>query len=109
VTSKIRSGRSPLIKDYENELKLWSIEENWKIFKRLGFFGAGQRRGTHVSVPKIGSRVGKFCFGGILGIHAVSRRELIRGNLNLLFFEVLFEVLRGPIEEGDHLCAFLCI
>jgi hypothetical protein len=43
----------------------WSIEGNWKVFGRLGILGAGQRRGVDVNVPKIGSRAGLFCFGGI--------------------------------------------
>jgi hypothetical protein len=29
---------------------------DWKLFEELEFLGAGQRRGAHVSVPKIGSR-----------------------------------------------------
>jgi hypothetical protein len=37
--------------------------------------GVVQRRGTHVKIPEIGSRVGVFMFGGIYEIHAVLRRE----------------------------------
>jgi hypothetical protein len=29
------------------------------------FWNGVQRRGVHVIVPKIGSRVGDYCFGGI--------------------------------------------
>jgi hypothetical protein len=68
----------------------------------LGFFGVGQRRGTDVSVPKIGSRGEVLCFGGILGFYAVLRREYYRGNLNLGFFGVLLGDPRGATEEGDH-------
>jgi hypothetical protein len=38
-----------------------------KFGKNLGdwkFWGNRQRRGAHVSVPKIGSRAGVLCFGG---------------------------------------------
>jgi hypothetical protein len=34
------------------------------------FGGQVQRRGTHVNTPKIGSRVGVFCFGGIYRFYA---------------------------------------
>jgi hypothetical protein len=37
--------------------------------------GVVQRRGVHVNIPEIGSRVGVFMFGGIYEIHAVLRRE----------------------------------
>jgi hypothetical protein len=69
----------------------------------LGFFEAGQRRGTHVSVPKIGSRAALLCFGGILGFYAVLRREYFGGNLNLVVFSVLGGSPRVLIEEGGHL------
>jgi hypothetical protein len=76
----------------------------------LGFFGVRQRRGTHVSVPKIGSRVGVFCFGGILGFHADLRREFIWGNLSLVFFEGLGVYPRESIEEGGQLvCLSVCL
>jgi hypothetical protein len=39
-------------------------------------------------------------FGGILGFYAVLRRDLIWGNFNLDFFEVLGVSPRGPTEEG---------
>jgi hypothetical protein len=68
--------------------------------------GAGQRRGTHVSTPEIGSRVGLFCFGGILGFYAELRRKLEWGNLRLGFFEVLGVSPRGFTEEGG---TFVCI
>jgi hypothetical protein len=69
----------------------------------LGFFGVGQRRGADVSVPKIGSRDGLLCIGGILGIYAVLRREIGWGNLSLMFFGVLLGVPREGTEEGGPL------
>jgi hypothetical protein len=76
----------------------------------IGFFGEEfQRRGVDVSTPKIGSRGGGFCLGGILGNHADLRRDLDWGNLDLLFFRVLFRVPRGGCEEGGPLCVFLCV
>jgi hypothetical protein len=72
----------------------------WKVFEKFGIFGAGQRRGTHVSVPKIGSRAALLCFGGILRNHAELRRELIWGNFNLEFFEGLPGGPRSATEEG---------
>jgi hypothetical protein len=62
------------------------LEVGWKDFGKLGFLGAGQRRGAHVNVPEIGSRDGLLCFGGILGVYAELRREFYWGNLNLVFF-----------------------
>jgi hypothetical protein len=72
----------------------------------LGFFEAGQRRGTHVSVPKIGSRDGLFCFGGIWGVYADLRRELNWRNLKLGFFGVVGVCPRECIEEGGPLVHF---
>jgi hypothetical protein len=66
-----------------------------------------QRRGGRVSTPKIGSRVGVFVFGGILGIHADLRREFGWGNLKFGFFGVLVEGPREVSEEGDQWCAFV--
>jgi hypothetical protein len=63
-------------------LRIGPIEGVWKVFWGLGFFGAGQRRGAHVSTPEIGSRDGVFSFGGIWGVYAVLRREIVWGNLN---------------------------
>jgi hypothetical protein len=68
--------------------------------------GAGQRRGTHVSTLKIGSRDGEICFGGILWFYADLRREFKRGNLNLTFFEVVGVSSCGIIEEGGTMCVF---
>jgi hypothetical protein len=65
-----------------------------------------QRRGTHVSPLKIGSRDGQKCFGGILAFYAELRRDLDWGNLNLGFFEDLFGGPRGTCEEGGTLCTF---
>jgi hypothetical protein len=45
-------------------LKLGQLEEIWKKFWEIGFLRVGQRRGTHVNVPKIGSRDGLLCLGG---------------------------------------------
>jgi hypothetical protein len=59
-----------------------------------------------VSTPKIGSRAGLFCFGGILGNHAVLRRELFGGNLFLVVFSVLGGSPRGSIEEGGTTVCF---
>jgi hypothetical protein len=76
----------------------------------LGIWGSGQRRGTHVSVPKIGSRVGIKCFGGIWGFHAVLRRELNRRNLDLAFFWLLGGCPRGSVEEGGQFVfPFVCL
>jgi hypothetical protein len=62
------------------------LKGTWKDFGRLGILGPGQRRGVHVKVPKIGSRAGLCCFGGISGFYAELRRELFGGNLNLTIF-----------------------
>jgi hypothetical protein len=75
----------------------------------IGFFREEfQRRGTHVSTPKIGSRGALLCFGGILGNHADLRRDFNWRNLDLGFFEVLDVVPRGGVEEGGPMCVFLC-
>jgi hypothetical protein len=81
----------------------------WKDFEKFGIFGVGQRRGAHVSVPKIGSRAGLLCFGGIWRFHAELRRDFFWRNLKLDFFEVLAVVPRRDTEEGGHLCALLCV
>jgi hypothetical protein len=60
--------------------KFWGFDWVLKRFLVNWILGEVQRRGADVNTPKIGSRVGEFCFGGILGIHAVLRRELIWGN-----------------------------
>jgi hypothetical protein len=74
----------------------------------IGFFrGQVQRRGTHVSTPKIGSRGDVFCFGGILGFHADLRREIKRGNFKWGFFWGLLVVPRGATEEGGQLVFLL--
>jgi hypothetical protein len=82
------------------------LDEIWELFEELGFFGVGQRRGAHVSVPKIGSRDGVFSFGGILGFYADLRRESEWGNLILVVFGGLLGVPRRSIEEEGTLCAF---
>jgi hypothetical protein len=58
-----------------------------------------------VNVPKIGSRDGHLCFGGIQRFYAELRREIKRGNFNLVFFRVLLEGPRETIEVGGHSCA----
>jgi hypothetical protein len=108
VENKI-SPSVPLLRDDEIGLKRWSIRLDWKDFERFGIWGKVRTRGTHVNVPKIGSRVGVLCFGGILGICAELRRELVWGNFNLDFFGVLVGVPRGVIEEGGHCVTFLCV
>jgi hypothetical protein len=87
-------------------LRNGSIGGNLETFWEIGFFGAGQRRGTHVSIPKIGSRAGLFYFGGIWGFHADLRREFSWRNLDLMFFWVLGVGPRRGSEEGGHWCAF---
>jgi hypothetical protein len=76
---------------------------------RSDFLGVGQRRGVHVSPPKIGSRDGEIVFGGIWGRHADLRRDFVWGNLNLGFFGLLGGCPRGATEEGDQLVLLLCI
>jgi hypothetical protein len=71
-----------------------------KFFGNWNFLRVGQRRGAHVSVPKIGSRVGLLCFGGISEFYAELRREFCWGNLDLNFFEFLGGDLRECTEEG---------
>jgi hypothetical protein len=55
----------------------------------MNFWNVVQRRGAHVSTPKIGSRDGEIRFGGILRNHAVLRRESFRRNLKMDFFGVV--------------------
>jgi hypothetical protein len=76
---------------------------NWNFWDTI------QRRGTHVSIPKIGSRGEENSFGGILGFRADLRRECDWGNFKWGFFGVLLVVPRGVTEEGDHLMFLLCI
>jgi hypothetical protein len=64
------------------------------------FWTQVQRRGVHVNTPKIGSRVGEFCFGGILGFCAELRRETFGGNFKLDLFGDLLVVPRECTEEG---------
>jgi hypothetical protein len=83
------------------------LNEGWKVFGNFGILGEFQRRGVHVSTPKIGSRDGIKCFGGILGFHADLRRELERGNFKLGFFGVLLVGPRGATEEGGQTVCIL--
>jgi hypothetical protein len=83
---------------------LGPLEVGWKVFGELGILRAGQRRGTDVSVLKIGSRDGFLCFGGIQRFHADLRREFSWGNFKLDFFGVLGGGQRSATEEGGQLC-----
>jgi hypothetical protein len=86
--------------DCEKGLNLGQLNEIWK-YLRFGIFGIRvQRRGAHVNIPKIGSRDGEICFGGILGFYAELRREYYWGNLKCRFFWVLFGFPRRSIEVG---------
>jgi hypothetical protein len=75
------------------------------FFGNWAFLGRVQRRGTDVSVPKIGSRDGVYCFGGILRFCAELRREFNLGNWDLLFFWGSGRwVAWGYEEEGPMVC-----
>jgi hypothetical protein len=65
VTSKIRSGRSPLIIGTTRNGGISAIWTELDLDFWPDFSKAVQRRGTDVSVPKIGSRDGVYVFGGI--------------------------------------------
>jgi hypothetical protein len=68
-----------------------------------------QRRGTHVSVPEIGSRDGQLNFGGIWESYADLRREIKGGDFNLGVFCVLGVGPRKCVEEGGPfsvICVF---
>jgi hypothetical protein len=69
----------------------------------LGFWGNFSRRGTHVSVPKIGSRGACFCFGGILGVYADLRREIEMGGIEIGCFWNLGGVLTWGWRRGGQL------
>jgi hypothetical protein len=86
---------------------LGDLDGFWEFLRDWDFWGRLQRRGVHVNIPKIGSRDGEKCSGGIQRFYAELRRELVWGNLNLAFFGFLGGSPRGAVEEGDHLC-FLC-
>jgi hypothetical protein len=77
----------------------------WNGFEDLVFWGKIQRRGVDVNVPKIGSRVGGLCFGGILGIYAELRREFGWGNLDLVNLGFLSSGLTWGWRRGGNLCA----
>jgi hypothetical protein len=78
------------------------LDKFWKEFGFGNFWDLVQRRGVHVNTPKIGSRVGVLCFGGIYQFYAELRRDFKRGNLDLLFFCGLGGVPRRLIEEGGE-------
>jgi hypothetical protein len=80
-------------------------ELDW-FLGNLVFWGKIQRRGTHVSPLKIGSRGDAFVFGGILSFYADLRRKFIWGKLGLGFLEGLGGSPRGGSEEGGHLVFF---
>jgi hypothetical protein len=73
---------------------------NWKDFLDWNFWGQVRRRGTDVSIPKIGSRGEVFCSGGIQRFYAELRRECFWRNLDLRFFGVMGGEPRGAWEEG---------
>jgi hypothetical protein len=76
----------------------------------LDFWRNFWRRGTHVNIPKLGSRGEGNCLGEFWWVYAVLRRELCWGNLKLDFFKVLVGVPRGFIEEGGHyVCISVCL
>jgi hypothetical protein len=56
---------SPLIRDYEKELRIRVLAGFWEDFWVLFFGGGLQRRGARVNTLKIGSRDGQIVFGGI--------------------------------------------
>jgi hypothetical protein len=75
-------------------------------FLGLEIWDPVQRRGTHVNTPKIGSRVGVYCSGGILRFCAELRRKTFWGNFKLDLFWVLGVSPRGPTEEGGTISMF---
>jgi hypothetical protein len=93
--------------DGENWLKFRGLNGDWKSFWEIGIWGRVQRRGARVNTPKIGSRDGGNCFGGIQRFHADLRRDLFRGNLKWDFFEVVGGNPRGVTEEGGTTWCFL--
>jgi hypothetical protein len=70
VAVKIRSGRGPLI---IGTARNWGIKGFWAGMEggfEPNFGNSVQRRGVHVNIPKIGSRAGENCIGGISEFHA---------------------------------------
>jgi hypothetical protein len=108
MTSKIRSGHGPLIKDCEKGLRIGGLAENWNYFKEFGFGGKVRRRGTHVNVPEIGSRVGKLCIWGNSSFYAELRREIGWGNLDWVDFGRVGGWWYVGKEEGGHYVFFWC-
>jgi hypothetical protein len=106
VTNKIRSACGPIIKGRWERAEIAVICPELDWFFGIWFLVGVQRRGAHVNAPKIGSRVGVFCFWGILGVYAVLRREIKWGNLSLVFFGFLGGDPRGVTEEGGP---YVCI
>jgi hypothetical protein len=89
---------------------LRGLDGSWIEFLEIWVLGRVQRRGVHVNIPEIGSRVGIKCSGGISGFCAELRRECFWRNWNLVIFEVLVESPRREGEEGGHLCVpFVCL
>jgi hypothetical protein len=76
MTRKIRSERSPLIKDYEIRLKLRSVKWELETFEVWNFLGSNSEKGC--TRKDTGNRVARwgFLFWGNVGIYAVLRREL---------------------------------
>jgi hypothetical protein len=86
---------------------LGQLDRIEKIFGEFEVLEELQRRGVHVSIPKIGSRGEESCFGGIQRFYAELRREYCWGNLNWSFFLVLPGGPRRDTEEGGPLCVCL--
>jgi hypothetical protein len=64
-----------------------------------------QRRGVHVNIPKIGSRVGVCCFGGILGGLRCFTKRIERGKLVFSNFWDFWAVGSRGVGGGGTLCA----
>jgi hypothetical protein len=94
-------------------MRIGGINGFWPGMVRVfgwDFWKAIQRRGVHVSTPKIGSRDGELCFGGIYEFCAELRREFKGGEFKLVIFGVVLVGPREPEEEGGHLCySFGCL
>jgi hypothetical protein len=109
VTDKIRSGRGPLIIGRRESADFGSIDRRLERFVVWNFGRWVQRRGARVNTLEIGSRVGVFCSGGILGFYADLRRKYNWGNLFLVVFGILGGGPRSSVRRGDHLACILCV
>jgi hypothetical protein len=70
VMYKIRSARGPLIMGLRENEGIWGFWPGLDWFFWPNFGKVVQRRGVHVNTPKIGSRDGELCIGGILDFYA---------------------------------------